>query len=228
MGKFEVTILFFLGAVSAGIWFGASASLNKSSVDESSLLSIKAYINSDILASNWSKEASFCTWTGIICGKKHPERVTSLNLSNMGLRGTIAKEIGNLSFLRFVDISNNSISGPIPGEIGQLRRLRVLKMAFNQLSDALPQSIGLLRKLQEFNLSYNYLSGVIPAGFGNCSKLQKLSLKSNYFTEIEKSKRRWNEGILKAKHVPELVGIPESPEVIDYFDFDQIELDTLY
>ncbi|KAH6825516.1 hypothetical protein C2S53_006003 [Perilla frutescens var. hirtella] len=182
MGKFEDTILFFLGAVSAAIWFGASASLNISSVDESSLLSIKAYINSDILASNWSKEASFCTWTGIICGKKHPERVTSLNLSNMGLRGTIAKEIGNLSFLRFVDISNNSISGLIPSEIGQLRRLRVLKMAFNQLSDGIPQSIGLLRKLQEFNLSYNYLSGNFPAGFGNCSKLQKLSLTSNYFT----------------------------------------------
>ncbi|KAH6812700.1 hypothetical protein C2S51_021718 [Perilla frutescens var. frutescens] len=57
---------------------------------------------------------------------------------------------------------------------------------------------------------------------------KSLSITDSDRTEIEKSKRRWNEGILKAKHVPELVGIPESPEVIDYFDFDQIELDTLY
>lgn len=197
MGK-EVTVLLFLGVVSLRVCFASS------SVDEASLLSIKAYINSDVLATNWSKETTFCTWTGIVCGKKHPERVTGLNLSNMGLHGTIAKEIGNLTFLRFVDISNNSINGLIPGEIGRLRGLRVLKMAFNQLSDSIPNSIGLLRKLQGLNLSNNYLSGNIPtslsacdelkmfdlshnnlsgdvpAGFGNWSQLQEFSLSSNY------------------------------------------------
>ncbi|XP_057803169.1 LRR receptor-like serine/threonine-protein kinase EFR [Salvia miltiorrhiza] len=104
---------------------------------------------------NWSEATSFCIWTGITCGKKHTDRVAAINLSNMGLEGNIAKEIGNLSFLRYIDISNNSINGLIPGEIGNLRRLRVLRMAFNQLSGGIPPSLGSLRKLQGVNQTFD-------------------------------------------------------------------------
>ncbi|XP_042039877.1 receptor kinase-like protein Xa21 [Salvia splendens] len=135
-----------------------------------------------------------------------PHRVTAINLRNMGFEGTIAKEIGNLTFLRFVDMSNNSISGPIPAEVGNLRQLRVLNMESNQLTEGIPQSLGLLRKLQGLNLSnnnligvtpislsgcvelrkldlsHNNLSGYVPAGFWNWSQLEELSLSRNYLT----------------------------------------------
>ncbi|XP_047968821.1 receptor kinase-like protein Xa21 isoform X2 [Salvia hispanica] len=97
----------------------------------------------------------------------------------MGLEGTIAKEIGNLTFLRFVDMSNNSISGSIPGEVGNLRQLRVLKMESNQLTEGIPQSLGLLRKLQGLNLSNNNLIGVIPISLSGCVELRKLDLSHN-------------------------------------------------
>lgn len=178
MGKLEATIALLLGV----ICFAASASLNKSHVDELSLLSIKAHINSDILASNWSEETSFCTWAGITCGKRHPHRVTRLDLSDMDLRGTIAKEIGNLTFLRFLDISNNSISSLIPGEIGLLRKLQALNLSNNYLSGNIPTSLSACVELKVFDLSHNNLSGAFLVGFGNWSQLQEMSLKSNSLT----------------------------------------------
>ncbi|KAH6775738.1 hypothetical protein C2S52_013299 [Perilla frutescens var. hirtella] len=176
-------------------------------MDQSSLLAIKKHINSDILAKNWSQQTFFCTWIGVICSRRHP-RVISLDLSNMDLRGTIATEISNLSFLTFLDIRNNNLSGSIPAQIGNLRRLRVLDMAHNQLNGHIPQSVGLLRRLEGLNLrnnylcgdiptslstcvqlitldlSFNNLTGNIPLSFGNLSQLQKIFLKSNQLTGI--------------------------------------------
>ncbi|KAH6767933.1 hypothetical protein C2S51_000161 [Perilla frutescens var. frutescens] len=185
MGK-EAKILSLLGTIfSAGIWFAASASASlkeSSSVDEVSLMSIKAYINSDILASNWSKETSFCSWIGVICGGNQPHRVTDLHLSNMGLRGTIAIDIGNLTFLRFLDMSNNNISGLIPGEIGLLRKLQVLNLSNNYLGGDIPATLSGCQQLKILDFSHNNLSGNALAGSGNWSQLQELSLRSNYFT----------------------------------------------
>ncbi|KAH6831756.1 hypothetical protein C2S53_008375 [Perilla frutescens var. hirtella] len=175
MGK-EAAMLLFLGALYLRIFFAAS--LNSSTTDESSLLAIKKHINSDILAKNWSQETSFCSWIGVICSRRHP-RVISLDLSNMDLRGTLATEIGNLSFLTSMDMSNNSLSGTIPAEIGKLRRLRVLNMMLNQLNDHIPQSLGLLRRLEGLNLRNNYLSGEIPTGLYTCAQLITLDLSYN-------------------------------------------------
>ncbi|KAL2481848.1 LRR receptor-like serine/threonine-protein kinase EFR [Abeliophyllum distichum] len=95
------------------------ASFN-SSADEYALLVYKSKITSDpnkILVKNWSQGTSFCNWIGITCGTKH-QRVRGLNLANMG--GTIAKEIGGLSFLRSLIISENNFYGFIPDEMGKL------------------------------------------------------------------------------------------------------------
>ncbi|KAL8510831.1 hypothetical protein ACS0TY_017589 [Phlomoides rotata] len=200
----EAPILTVLGLACLKIYL-AAASLNMSTNDESSLLALKTTLNSDVLAKNWSDKTSFCTWIGVTCSPRYA-RVTALNLSNMRLRGSVAREIGNLSFLTFLDMSSNSIGGRIPGEIGKLRRLRVLKMGSNQLSEGIPQSMGMLRNLEGLHLSNNYLSGDItthlstcerllildlsynnltgdiPIGFGNLSRLQTLHLTKNQLT----------------------------------------------
>ncbi|KAH6825112.1 hypothetical protein C2S53_018900 [Perilla frutescens var. hirtella] len=222
MGK-SATMLLLLGVLYLRICF--SATVNSSTVDESSLLAMKKHIISDILAKNWSQETSFCSWIGVICSRKHP-RVISLNLSNMDLGGSIAREIGNLSFLASLDMSNNSLSGSIPAEIGKLRRLRVLDMAYNQLSDGIPQSLGSLRRLEGLSLrsnylrgdiptslstrvqltklvlSYNNLTGNIPVGFGNLSQLQQLFLTRNQLTG-ELPSTIFNISALVALHVEE-------------------------
>ncbi|KAL8506469.1 hypothetical protein ACS0TY_017387 [Phlomoides rotata] len=182
MAKDQSSFFVLLGVVClyVRLCFAAS-SLNMSNTDMSSLLALRSGISSHILASNWSQETSFCTWIGVTCGRRHP-RVTTLDLSGMGLRGSIAREIGNLSFLTFLDVHNNGISGPIPTEIGHLRRLRLLNMYDNHLSDHIPESIGLLSKLKILSLSFNYLSGDIPLSIGNLSQLQELNLRGNQLT----------------------------------------------
>ncbi|XP_073146945.1 uncharacterized protein [Henckelia pumila] len=149
--------------------------------DEYSLLAIKALTTSasnGILAQNWSQGTSYCSWVGVTCGKKHP-RVTALDLFNMDLQGTIAKEMGNLSFLTYLDVSNNSFYGQIPDEIGNLRRLRVLKMAFNHFNGRIPLSFGTLTNLERLNLSGNSFFGNVPWSIFNLSSLYEVDVYSN-------------------------------------------------
>ncbi|KAK2993080.1 hypothetical protein RJ640_027077, partial [Escallonia rubra] len=91
----------------------------------------------EILATYWSSTTPVCNWVGVICSRRH-NRVASLNLSNMGLVGTIPPDIGNISFLVSLDISNNSFSGSLPKEMAHLRRLRELLARYNVLSGELP------------------------------------------------------------------------------------------
>ncbi|KAL2528993.1 putative LRR receptor-like serine/threonine-protein kinase [Forsythia ovata] len=152
-----------------------------SSTDGYALLAFKSQITSDpnkILTKNWSQRTSFCNWIGITCGTRH-QRVRGLNLANMGLGGTIAKEIGGLSFLRSLIISNNNFHGFIPDEMGKLSQLREIEIQNNELNGAIPTSLGFLENLQKLNLSYNKLIGDIPNKIFNLSSLVEISFGDN-------------------------------------------------
>ncbi|KAK4486975.1 hypothetical protein RD792_006290 [Penstemon davidsonii] len=177
MGKQGVIFIIFLGMMK--ICVGASPF--NSSTDALSLVAIKAHVSSDpnnILTTNWSQGTDFCTWIGIICSRRRP-RVTVLDLFNMSLQGTIASDIGNLSFLTYLSISNNSFNGSIPDEIGNLRRLRVLQMSFNQLSGKIPLSLKLLNNLERLTLEGNHLTGTIPWSTFNFPSLRVIGLTQN-------------------------------------------------
>ena len=91
-------------------------------VDEFALIALKAHITKDfqgILTTNWSTKSSYCTWYGISCNAPQ-QRVSTINLSNMGLEGTIAPQVGNLSFLISLDLSNNYFHAFLPKEIGKI------------------------------------------------------------------------------------------------------------
>ncbi|KAL8513107.1 hypothetical protein ACS0TY_019329 [Phlomoides rotata] len=176
--------------------------------DQSALLSLKALLTSDryqILTRNWTNSSDVCSWIGVTCGLRH-RRVTALNISNMGLSGTIPPPLGNLSSLVSLDLNYNGFSGEIPEELGKLHNLQVLGMYSNHLSGAIPSAIfnistlktidlasnelsGLLLSnlcdnlpfLKEIDLSLNRLSGQIPSNFSQCSKLRTLSLSYNNF-----------------------------------------------
>ncbi|XP_047148977.1 probable LRR receptor-like serine/threonine-protein kinase At1g06840 [Vigna umbellata] len=81
--------------------------------------------------SNWDR-GDPCTsnWTGVMCsnttladGNLH---VLQLQLLNLNLSGTLAPEIGNLSYLEIVDFMWNDITGSIPKEIGNIKTLKLL------------------------------------------------------------------------------------------------------
>ncbi|KAH7837147.1 hypothetical protein Vadar_010164 [Vaccinium darrowii] len=83
---------------------------NYTSSDQSALLAFKYLITNDsnhILAANWSTNTSFCHWFGVSRSRRGQNTGTSLDLSNMGLKGTIPPQIRNLSFLTCFNISNN-------------------------------------------------------------------------------------------------------------------------
>ncbi|RVW68598.1 putative LRR receptor-like serine/threonine-protein kinase [Vitis vinifera] len=85
-------------------------------VDEFALIALKSHITYDsqgILATNWSTKSSYCNWYGISCNAPQ-QRVSAINLSNMGLEGTIAPQVGNLSFLVSLDLSNNYFHDSLP------------------------------------------------------------------------------------------------------------------
>ncbi|RVW18666.1 putative receptor-like protein kinase [Vitis vinifera] len=146
-------------------------------VDEFALTALKAHITYDsqgILARNWSTKSSHYSWYGISCNAPQ-QRVSAINLSNMGLEGTIAPQVGNLSFLVSLDLSNNYFHGSLPKDIG------------NQLTDEhLTSSISLpfqrnhshrngnLTNLIWLDLGANDLTGSIPATLGQLQKLQRL------------------------------------------------------
>uniref|UniRef100_M1DJB6 Serine-threonine protein kinase, plant-type n=1 Tax=Solanum tuberosum TaxID=4113 RepID=M1DJB6_SOLTU len=150
--------------------------------DEASLLAFKAHITSDpngMLSKNWTKRTHICNWIGISCSKKH-QRVTSLVLKSFGFRDSIATDIGNLSFLNFLDIGNNSFHGQIPDEIGRLRRLKYLYLQMNNLTGQIPQSLGFLTRLQFLHLSENRLFGNVPLSIFSVSSLKDIDLSRNY------------------------------------------------
>ena len=111
----------------------AVTTLNDLTTDQSALLAFKAHVFDyrSALANNWSISYPICSWVGISCGSRH-QRVTALNLSDMGLGGTIPLHLGNLTFLVSLDVSLNNFHGRLPNELGQLRRLRFIRFGFNK------------------------------------------------------------------------------------------------
>ncbi|KAL3509170.1 hypothetical protein ACH5RR_028571, partial [Cinchona calisaya] len=101
------------------------------------------------------------------------QRVKALDLSSKGLKGTIAKEVGNLSFLISLDIINNNFQGHIPDDLGHLCQLHGLYMQLNELSGQIPESSGFLNGIQELFLYNNSLTGPIPPAIFNISSFQE-------------------------------------------------------
>ena len=104
--------------------------------------------------------------------------LTEINLSWNNLEGPIPKEIGKLTGLTNLDLSINKLVGPIPKEIGELKQLEKLKLYSNNLSGKIPDKIGNLINLKTLDLHSNNLSGKIPE-INNLNKLGWLSLGEN-------------------------------------------------
>ncbi|XVF65056.1 hypothetical protein PTKIN_Ptkin09bG0215800 [Pterospermum kingtungense] len=149
--------------------------------DQMALLALKSHVTHDpgnLLAIGWTTSTFVCKWIGVTCGSTH-HRVTALNLSGMGLTGTIQPHLGNLSFLASLDIQHNRFHGSFPTELANLRRLKLLNFGNNSFSGDISSTLGNLSKLEKLVLSENGFQGQIPTVFGNLSNLKYLSLRDN-------------------------------------------------
>ncbi|KAF2928132.1 hypothetical protein DAI22_06g256300 [Oryza sativa Japonica Group] len=170
--------------------------------DELALLSFKSsllYQGGQSLASwNTSGHGQHCTWVGVVCGRRrrrHPHRVeqkliseedllekhrvVKLLLRSSNLSGIISPSLGNLSFLRELDLGDNYLSGEIPPELSRLSRLQLLELSDNSIQGSIPAAIGACTKLTSLDLSHNQLRGEIPSALGNLTSLQEFDLSFN-------------------------------------------------
>ncbi|KAE8697854.1 Serine-threonine protein kinase [Hibiscus syriacus] len=148
--------------------------------DQSALVQFKDGIldPQNALANRWKASTSVCKWVGVSCGSIH-ERVVALNLTSMDLTGNIPPHLGNLSFLRSLDLSRNHIYGHLPMELGQLHRLRVLRLSFNGLNGEVPSWLGNLHRVKMLKMYSNNFTGTIPQTLVNMSNLEILNLGAN-------------------------------------------------
>uniref|UniRef100_A0A0D9VQE5 Malectin-like domain-containing protein n=1 Tax=Leersia perrieri TaxID=77586 RepID=A0A0D9VQE5_9ORYZ len=106
------------------------------------------------------------SWTGVICSEGSPVRVTSLDLKNHGLSGSLPDSIGNLTGMKTIYLSGNKLTGSIP-DLSGMRILTALHLDGNQLSGAINPSLGKLANLKELYLNNNNLTGPIPESLKN-------------------------------------------------------------
>ncbi|XP_065864357.1 putative receptor-like protein kinase At3g47110 [Euphorbia lathyris] len=171
-------LLFFSFSAFSFLWLQALASSNET--DHLSLLKFKQGITSDPheIFNSWNDSLPFCSWLGITCSRRH-ERVTSFILQGQNLSGLISPFIGNLSFLRVLDLSDNSFQGQIPQELGKLFRLEYLFASSNSLTGEIPSNLSRCNQLKQISLNFNQLGGRIPSELGSLTELELLYLAAN-------------------------------------------------
>eukprot|EP00833_Pecoramyces_ruminatium_P016901 jgi/Orpsp1_1/1190933/evm.model.d7180000082268.1 len=85
-----------------------------------------------------------CTLEGITCENNH---ITKILLSQTDLNGALPASIGNLTFLKELELNSCQLKGSIPKEIGNLSNLQILDIYDNQLTGEIPPEIGKLTNL---------------------------------------------------------------------------------
>ncbi|XP_042495512.1 putative leucine-rich repeat receptor-like serine/threonine-protein kinase At2g14440 isoform X1 [Macadamia integrifolia] len=113
---------------------------------------------------DWSGDPCFpreYSWTGVSCSDAPQIRIVALNLSSMGLSGSLSPSIAKLTALTDIWFGNNNLSGPIP-DLSPLRILQTLHLEVNQFSGEVPPSLGNITGLRELFIENNNLTGQIP------------------------------------------------------------------
>uniref|UniRef100_A0A7N0R8D2 non-specific serine/threonine protein kinase n=1 Tax=Kalanchoe fedtschenkoi TaxID=63787 RepID=A0A7N0R8D2_KALFE len=155
--------------------------------DHAALLALKAGLvggssESVEALTSWNASLHFCKWAGVTCEGGRHQRVIVLDLGDRNTGGVISPFIGNLSFLRVINLSGNRLEGFIPKEIGLLPRLEVFNVSNNALQGGFPLQLTNCTKLLTIDLARNGLSGIIPDRLGSMPKLQTLYMQINNFT----------------------------------------------
>ncbi|KAL8462694.1 hypothetical protein ACS0TY_033641 [Phlomoides rotata] len=117
------------------------------------------------------------SWKGITC---QGSSIVAVQVSGLGLNGTMGYLLNNLAALKTLDLSNNNIHDIIPYQLPA--NLTSLNLAANNISGNLPYSLSSMGLLNYLNISRNMLSQAVGDVFVNHSALDTLDLSFNNFT----------------------------------------------
>ncbi|KAH0990013.1 hypothetical protein GBA52_001496 [Prunus armeniaca] len=159
------------------IFVSVEPAITSTVTDKEALISFKSGVS--LPPSYWDQNSSLCTnWTGVVCNKLG-NRVVALQLSGLGLAGSISPHIGNLSFLRSLHLQNNKLTGNIPSQFLHLFRLKSLNLSSNTIQGPLPSNMTQLIALQTLDLASNNITGTLPENLSRLKNLQVLNLARN-------------------------------------------------
>ncbi|GLT75192.1 hypothetical protein SLA2020_469340 [Shorea laevis] len=153
---------------------------NTDSSDVQSLQVLYNALNSPSQLTNWeSSGGDPCveSWKGVTC---QGSAVVSIDISGLGLNGTMGYLLSDLMSLKTLDLSDNNIHDIIPYQLPP--NLTSLNLASNNLSGNLPYSISTTVSLTYLNVSGNSLSQSIADIFGNLAGIVTLDLSFNNFS----------------------------------------------
>ncbi|KAI4326221.1 hypothetical protein MLD38_031556 [Melastoma candidum] len=138
---------------------------------------IASLTNCSMLQSLWFSQTNI---SGVLPSSVYNLSATlsSLQLDQNYISGTIQPEIANLVNLNNLILGGNMLTGSIPGTIGQLSKLQFLQLIDNRLSGNIPVSIGNLSQLGILGLEGNAFNGSIPVSLGD-GNLQRVYLSRN-------------------------------------------------
>ncbi|EFH46099.1 kinase [Arabidopsis lyrata subsp. lyrata] len=137
-------------------------------------------LNSPSQLTNWKNGGGDpCgeSWKGITC---EGSAVVSIDISDLGVSGTLGYLLSDLMSLRKLDVSGNSIHDTLPYQLPP--NLTSLNLARNNLSGNLPYSISAMGSLSYLNVSGNSLTMSIGDIFADHKSLSTLDLSHNNFS----------------------------------------------
>ncbi|XP_042393392.1 protein STRUBBELIG-RECEPTOR FAMILY 8-like [Zingiber officinale] len=174
------------------------------SSDVQALGVLYTYLNSPPQLAGWKPSGGDpCgdSWKGITCSGS---AVTAIQLSGLGLNGSLGFLLSDLLSLTTLDLSDNNIqetipyqlppnviylnlagnnlSGNLPYSISNMAQLNYLNLSHNQLSQSIGDIFRNLQSLSDLDLSFDNFTGDLPSSFGYLSNLSSLFLQSNQLT----------------------------------------------
>ncbi|KAL0399405.1 UNVERIFIED_CONTAM: Phytosulfokine receptor 2 [Sesamum radiatum] len=163
----------------------AAASQNCHPNDLSALKEFAGQLINGSVKFAWNNALDCCEWEGVVCedGGNHSaaRRVTTLKLSEKGLRGKFSKSLCKLDQLKLLDLSHNFLEGELPLEFSNLKQLEVLDLSHNLLVGPPSQAIAGLMSIQSLNLSGNSFTGNFT-DLGIFPNLVALNISNTLFT----------------------------------------------
>jgi hypothetical protein len=163
---------------------------NFNPADATALLAQKdAISNADSIneLDSWTQGGNPCSdWSGVSCDQNGA--VISLDLTNLGLQGSLATELSQLSNLGSLKLGQNQLAGSLPGgwaSNSAFQSLTELDVSSNRLEGDLPDAYGAAGSfsgLQLLRLGTNAFTGSLPSGWGEgggFGALQNLLLEDN-------------------------------------------------
>ncbi|CAI7789902.1 unnamed protein product [Closterium sp. NIES-53] len=164
-------------ATSAGFAYPMAAPIYVAKSQLPVMMSLKTTWSKYADLSSWDGSKPCNQWTRIRCWTDGTIR--RMEMSGMGLRGSLPGIIGDLTTLEELLITKNWFTHEFPNSLSKLVRLQNLQVWSNYFNHTIPPGLGNLRNLYQLHLNINYFKGGIPNTFSQLTNLYRLFVSSN-------------------------------------------------